>query len=102
MVTESLTFAKFNELLEKFRQIPTLANYIRLRRTSGISATDSYRFFSLDIMLPLEGELRKYKIDRRVVAKVLDGNDLMIDELCLQIMERIEARRMLESKGRNE
>lgn len=100
MEKEGLTFKQLEKLIQDYQQRPTLSEYIKLRRTAGFTVIDSNRFFDFDVMLRLDGELRKHKIDPRVVAKVLDGNDLMIDELCLQVMESIEARRMLELEGR--
>lgn len=100
MEKESLTSKRLDDLMETYEQRPTPSEYIKLRRAAGFTVIDSHRFFSLDVMLPLDGELKKYKIDPHVVAKVLDGNDLMVDELCMQIMESIEARKVLENDGR--
>jgi hypothetical protein len=100
MARRNLTSRRLDDLAENYQLRPKLSEYINLRRTAGFSVIDSNRFFNLDLMLLLDGELKKYQIDPLVVAKVLDGNDLMVDELCLQVMESIESRRSLEHKGR--
>jgi hypothetical protein len=100
MEKDSLTFKQLEKLIQNYQQRPALSEYIKLRRTAGFTVIDSNRFFDFDVMLRLDGELRKYSINPRVVAKVLDGDDQMIDELCLQVMESLESRRSLELEGR--
>jgi len=87
------------KLLESYEQKHTLADYITCRRDGAAIDVRSHRFLSFDVVIGLHEELKFHKIDYLVVAGVLDGDKSMVDELCLQLMERIEARRTLESKG---
>jgi hypothetical protein len=98
--TES--FKTIAELVASYDRETTVAEYLRLRRATSVTATDSNRFFNFDVMLLLDEELRKHSIDPLLVAGVLDGNDLKLDELCLQIMESLQARRALEAQGRTQ
>jgi hypothetical protein len=99
MKSASKKFKTFTELIANYDRETTIAQYLKLRRTVGSTAIDSHRFFSFDVMLLLDKELRKHSIDPRLVAGVLDGDDHKLDELCLQIMESLEARRALEMQG---
>jgi hypothetical protein len=95
-------FRTIADLVAGYDRETTVAEYLKLRRATSVTATDSNRFFSFDVMLLLDEELRKHSINPRLVAGVLDGNDLKLDELCLQIMESLEARRVLEKQGRTQ
>ena len=102
MANTSESFKTIADLVASYDRETTIAEYLKLRRATSVTATDSNRFFSFDVMLLLDKELRKHSINPRLVAGVLDGNDLKLDELCLQIMESLEARRALERQGRTQ
>lgn len=102
MVKTPETLKTIADLVASYDRETTVAEYLKLRRATSVTATDSNRFYSFDVMLLLDKELRKHSIDPLLVAGVLDGNDLKLDELCLQIMESLEARCVLEKQGRTQ
>jgi hypothetical protein len=93
-------FAEFWRLLERFEEEPSLENYVGFRRSFGPDA-QIHRFADVDPLRveTLKTELERARISPSLVIGALGGYERDIDELCLQLMERLIERRRLEAKG---
>jgi len=92
-------FRLFMRLHERFEEDPTIENYVALRRSFIRCDTEIHRFASVDPMQGLGQDLEQAGFDRSLVCGALGGDDRDIDELCLQIMERLIERGRLAAKG---
>jgi hypothetical protein len=92
------SYAHFQALVDAYQQAPTLANYVRLRRTFGGSGTDVAQFTAFDPLL-IEMELRQFGIEPWLVSDAMNGDDRMIDELALRLMEALIERGKIEKEG---
>jgi hypothetical protein len=98
-----LSYAQFQAMCDGYEREPTLANYVRLRRTFGLRAgTTVGRFHDFE-PLSIATELGRLSIDPALVDSALDGNQwddgLNIDRLVLRIMECLIERDQIEKRG---
>jgi hypothetical protein len=93
------SFDDFWALEQRFEAEPTIENYVALRRSFIRCDTEIHRFAGVDPMQALGHDLEQAGFDRSLVCGALGGDDRDIDELCLQIMERLIERRRLAAKG---
>src|ERR1700737_597029 len=84
----------------RFDEDPSLENYVALRRSGGLD-TQIHRFVQVDPLQirTLRADLERSQISPALVIGALGGHERDIDELCLQLMERLIERRRLERKG---
>jgi hypothetical protein len=92
------SYSLFKELLDVYEREPTLANYVRFRRTFGVSGADVARFTGFD-PFTIKAELLQFGIDPWVVSGALDGDERQMDELALRLMEAIIERERIERRG---
>lgn len=92
-------FRQWTRLHDRFNDNPTIKNYVALRRFQGRVDTDIYRFAAVDPFQVLGEDLKQAGLDRTLVCGALSGDDRDIDELCLQLMERLIERERLRAKG---
>jgi hypothetical protein len=92
-------FLQVKQLEERFDEDPSIENYVAFRRFAPGCDTEIYRFTGVDPLQFLGDELKNARLDRWLVRGVLGGNDRDIDELCLQLLERLIERKRLEAKG---
>jgi hypothetical protein len=91
-------FPELNRLQERFDENPSIENYVALRRLGGWD-TEIYRFAGVDPLRTLGDELQRAGLARALVCGALGGDYRDIDELCLQLMERLIDRKRLEANG---
>ena len=87
------------ELSEAFEANPTIANYVKLRRSNPNKEIEVAISGGLDWLLANENTLEKHGIEPRLFAKTLDANLQAISELCLQLLEKITERENAEAAG---
>jgi hypothetical protein len=92
-------FRQWTRLHDRFNDDPSIENYVALRRFQGRVDTDIYRFAGVDPFQALGEDLEQAGLDRALVCGALGGDDRDIDELCLQLMERLIERKRLEAQG---
>jgi hypothetical protein len=96
------SYAQFRAMCDAYEREPTLANYVRLRRTFGSSATAVRRFHDFEPRA-IAAELQRLGIDPRLVDSALDGDEWddgrNIDRLVLRIMECLIQRDQIEKSG---
>ncbi len=92
-------FRQVMRLQERFDKDPSIENYVALRRSSWGWDAEVHRFAGVDPFQALGPELERAGLDRGVVCGALGGDHHDIDELCLQLMERLIDRKHLEAKG---
>lgn len=84
----------YNEESLDYKRNPTIENYLRLRRADPEAEVEVAVTGGIDQLFYMEPELRKFGFDPQMVAGVLDANSEDIQQVSLQIMEKmIEARR---------
>jgi len=94
-------FSQLFQLQERFDEDPSIVNYVALRRFAPGCDTEVFLFAGLDPFGVLGQELEKVGLNRVLVSGALGGNDRDIDELCLQLLERLIERKRLEAMGAN-
>jgi hypothetical protein len=82
----------FKALVAAYQGVPSLENYLRLRREFPNVEIDVALYGGIDALCALEPHLKKHEIDPQLVAGVLDASEPKIDELSLLLMERLVAR----------
>ncbi len=87
--------SQFFQLVKRFDEDPSIENYVALRRFAPHGDTEIYRFAGVDPLCSLEPDLKKFGLDPVLVCGVLDGDDREMDELCLQLLERLIERKRL-------
>jgi hypothetical protein len=87
-------FFKLMQLQARFDEDPSIENYIAFRRFAPGCDTEIYRFAGVDPLQFLGQELKNGRLDRWLVCGALGGDDRDVDELCLQLMERLTAAAM--------
>jgi hypothetical protein len=92
------SYSLFKELLGLYEREPTLANYVRLRRTFGGSGVQAARFIEFD-PFSIEPELRQFGIDPSLVRGALEGDELQVDQMTLRLMECVVDRERIEKSG---
>lgn len=86
-------------LQEDFHADPSIENYVALRRFAWGYDTEIQRFVEVDPLQALGHDLERAGLDRALVCGALGGDDRDIDELCLQLMERLIERKCMEARG---
>jgi hypothetical protein len=92
-------FRQLMRLQDYFDEEPSIENYVALRRFSLGWDTEIHRFAGVDPLQALGHDLEQAGLDRALVCGALGGDDRDIDELCLQLMERLIERQRLEARG---
>lgn len=92
-------FQLWMRLHDRFNDEPSIENYVALRRLQARVDTEIYRFAGVDPFQALGHDLEQAGLDRPLVCGALAGDDRDIDELCLQLMERLIERQRHEEKG---
>lgn len=88
----------FAPLTRSYKQDPTIENYLRLRRQHPDAEIEVAIIGGVEQLFFLENELRRYGIDPKIVADVMDDNRHAIAEMSLQLMEHLVVRsRKIES-----
>ena len=87
------------QLQARFDEDPLIESYIAFRRFAPGCDTEIYRFAGVDPLQFLGQELKNGRLDRWLVCGALGGDDRDIDEVCLQLMERLIERKRLEAQG---
>lgn len=88
----------FKQIVVEYRREPTIENYSRVRRQFPEVEIQIGLFAGIDPLFSLEMEFQKQGIDPQLLAAILDGDEPSIDELCLQLIERLVLREKI-SKG---
>jgi hypothetical protein len=81
----------FKELSANYRKVPSLENYLHLRRSVPEAELD-VNVFGTDAIFALDPELKKHGIDIGLVVGALGAYEPDIDELSLRLMECLVAR----------
>jgi hypothetical protein len=89
----------FKKIIVAYRREPTIENYSRVRRQFPEVEIEIALFGGLDSLFSLEKEFQEQGIDPQLVAAILDGDEPSIDELCLQLIERLVAREKISKRG---
>jgi hypothetical protein len=85
-------FAMFKQLVVSYRREPSIESYLRVRRQFPEIEIQIGRFGGIDPLFILEKEFQKHGIDPQLVAAILDADEPSIDDLCLQLIEKIVER----------
>ena len=89
----------FKKLAIKYQELPSLENYLQLRR--GFSEAELYAgvFDGFEDSFIIAPELEKYGIHSRIVVGAYDACEPDMDELSLRLMECLVARDKLPKSG---
>ncbi len=83
----------FNEITKKYKDDPSIDNYVRLRRGDPEAEIEVRAVGSFDSMFYMRDELAKHGIDPDLLGGILDADQDAISEIALRLMEKmIEAR----------
>jgi hypothetical protein len=93
-------FLHWKSLLDAYYNEPTITNYVRLKRATGMSAV-AQEFIDFDPHA-IADELRQFGIEPLLVSGALDGDGSDIEELSVRLMERLIERDGLEKRGRTQ
>jgi hypothetical protein len=97
--TPKRSWSHFQKLAEAYERAPTLVDYVRIRRTFGVSGIDPGIFTAFDPFIVVKEEFQKFGINAALVSGALDGDGREIDELALQLIERLVEREKIEKGG---
>jgi hypothetical protein len=89
----------FSELAANYGEVPSLENYLQLRRNFSEAELDVAVGGGMEAVWALDSELKKHGINPSLVASVLDNYEPDIDELSLRLMECLVARDKLPKSG---
>jgi hypothetical protein len=93
-------FLRWKSLLNAYDNEPTITNYVRLKRATGMSAVVQ-KFIDFDPHAIAEA-LQQFGIEPLLVSGALDGDGSDIEELSVRLMERLIERDGLEKGGRTQ
>lgn len=82
----------FARLADAYRKDRSLRNYLPLRRQFPEAEIQVARFGGFEPILALKAKLQELGIDPQLVAGATDAFPPDVDELCLQIIERLVAK----------
>ena len=90
-----LEWIEFQRLIGLFDEEPSIENYVALRRSFPGGDTEIYQLAEVDPRQAeaFELDLERARLTHTIVRGALSGDDRDIDELCLQLMERLIERR---------
>ncbi len=96
-----LEWIEFQRLSGRFDEEPSIANYVALRRSFPGGDSEIHQLAVVDPgqAEAFELDLERARLSRALVRGALGGDDRAIDELCLQLMERLIERRAREGRG---
>jgi len=77
----------------------SIEKYVELRRQSQQLEITPGPFKNPDHLFEVAEELRSFQIDPQTLARVLDGDVVQVDDLCLKLLEQIIERKRLEGAG---
>ena len=89
----------YNEASRAFKADPSIENYVRLRRERPEDEIEIKVHGGIDQLFFMEPELKRYGIDARDVASVLDANPDAISSMSLFLLEEMIAARKLKRAG---
>jgi hypothetical protein len=90
----------YNDETLDYKKNPTIENYVQLRRGNPKAEIEVSITGGMDQLFYMEPELKRFGFDPQMVAGVLDSDTGCIEEVSLQVMEKmIEARRRREAGG---
>jgi hypothetical protein len=89
----------FNEITLRYKQNPTMENYLALRRDHPDEEIEVSASGGLDILFRIEPELQKYGFDPADIAAVLDANPEAVSKVALQCMEKLIEAKELAANG---
>ena len=89
----------FNEFSKTYKQNPTLENYVRMRRETPDAEIEFSVLGGIEPLFYMQSELSRYRLDSNLMAAVLDADPDAIDEISLQLMEKIIDSRTLSQSG---
>jgi hypothetical protein len=94
-------WTEFQRLDDRFNEDPSIENYVTLRRSFPGGDTTIYQLAEVDPReaKAFELDLERARLTHTLVRGALSGDERDIDELCLQLMERLIERRVLQGKG---
>ncbi len=85
----------FNEFTKAYKREPSIENYVKMRRENPEAEIEIAILGGIEPLTYMESELRRYGIDPLLAASVMDADIKAIDELSLQLLERmIEANKL--------
>ena len=79
----------FNDLTKRYKKNPTIENYVRIRREHPEAEIEVAVIGGIDQLFYLEPELRRFAIDPKLVASVMDADPDAISEISLQLLEKL-------------
>ena len=96
-----LEWIEFQRLSGRFDEEPSIENYVALRHSFPRGDTEINQLAKVDPgrAEAFELDLERASLSRTLVRGALGGDDRDIDELCLQLMERLIERRAREGRG---
>lgn len=89
----------FNALSKAYKKDPSIENYVKLRREHPDGEIEVAVIGGIDQLFYMEAELRRYGIDPLLLAAALDADERSIQELSLQLLEKMIAARKLAQAG---
>ena len=84
--------AAFKQIIADYRRKPTIDAYLRVRQQFPEVEIQIGVLAGIDPLFVLKEEFEKQGVDRELVAGCLDADEPSIDDLCLQLIEKIVAR----------
>jgi len=90
----------FNKFSKAYKEKPSLENYVKLRRKNPKVEIEVSVIGGMDPLFAMEPELRRYGFDPLLVASIMDADPEAINEISLQLMERIIEARKLSKTGK--
>jgi hypothetical protein len=99
MLGSDQRLALFKELASKYVNLPSLDNYLRLRREIPEAEIDVAVFGGFEVLFALDSDLKKHGIDPDLVAGILDAFEPAIDKLSLRLMECLSVRSKIHKSG---
>ena len=96
-----LEWTEFQRLIGRFDEEPSIENYLALRRSFPRGDIEIHQLAEVDPgqAEAFELDLERARLNRTLVRGALGGDARDIDELCLQLMERLIERRAREGRG---
>jgi len=96
-----LEWTEFQRLIGRFDEKPSIENYVALRRSFPMGDTEIHQLAEVDPgqAEAFELDLERARLSRTLIRGALGGDDRDIDELCLQLMERLIERHAREGRG---
>src|SRR5262245_6177208 len=91
--------ARFKQLVLGYEKDPTIANYLQIRRDFPEVEVEVGIFSGIDAPFKLEEKLAGQGFDPMLIVGALDAYEPDIDEVCLRLLELLEAKHNLPKEG---